>query len=133
MADFKVNPQPWMRDAVRVADDKLVKQIADDFRSYNASPRSPLSSPPQTVSVVGAGRVVGGDDAPVAGTGSGWADSPELKPPPGIDLIDEMCAQADLADRAERIRALAQTAAIQRAEAELAKQSEPKERKDKGK
>src|SRR6516162_5866083 len=56
MPDFKVNPQPWMKAAVNVADDALVKALVDDFRSYNPAPRSTLS-PPATVRVVGAGNV----------------------------------------------------------------------------
>src|SRR6516225_6079032 len=103
MPDYKVNPQPWMRDALKVADDALVKALAEDFRNYNPAPRSTLS-PPATVQIVGAGRVVGGDDKPVASTGSGWADSPEIKPPPGINLIDEMCAAEDASWRLQRAR-----------------------------
>jgi hypothetical protein len=135
MPDFKVNPQPWMRDAVKVADEKLVKQIADDFRAYNPAPRSTLS-PPATVQVVGAGRVVGGDDAPVASGGTGWASSPELKPPPGVSIIDEMCAQEDQAWRLQRAkelaaahhaRALVEAEIKQRSEEEAnKKQKEPK-------
>jgi hypothetical protein len=129
------NPFEWVNDLRRVADDKLVKQIAEDFRNYNPSPRSSLS-PPATVQVVGAGRVVGGDEAqPVAGTGSGWADSPQIKDwrAPGIDYVDAMCDAQDRVDRAARARELIEAAAIKKAEAELAKQPEPtKERKDKG-
>jgi hypothetical protein len=116
MPDYKVNPQPWVKDAVRVADDKLVRQIAEDFRAYNPSPRSPLNQPPQTVQVQGAGRVVSGDDKPVASTGTGWASSPELRPPEGINLIDEMCAAEDASWRLQRAREVAEAVALKRAE-----------------
>jgi hypothetical protein len=131
MPDYKVNPQPWMREAVNVADDKLVRQLVEDFRSYNPAPRSPLNQPPQTVQVQGAGRVVGGDDKPVASTGTGWASSPELKPPPGINLIDEMCAQEDASWRLQRARELAEAAALKRAEMEFLKtKAQPKPTKE---
>jgi hypothetical protein len=104
MPDFKVNPQPWMKAAVNVADDALVKSLVEDFRGYRPEPRSPLNQPSQTVVPVGAGKVVGGDDAPVASGGTGWADSPELKPPPGVALVDQLVAQQDLADFEARCR-----------------------------
>jgi hypothetical protein len=121
MPDYKVNPQPWVRDALKVAGDKLVADIVNDFAGYNPAPRSPLNQPPQTVQVQGAGRVVSGDDKPVASTGTGWADSPELKPPPGINLIDEMCAADDASWRLQRAREVAEVAALKRAEAEFLK------------
>jgi hypothetical protein len=122
MPDFKVNPQPWMRDAQRVADDKLVADIVNDFRSYNPAPRSPLNQPPQTVVPVGAGKVVDGSNAPVASTGTGgWVNPPSVDNwrAPGLREMDAMMDQQDAIDRAERIKALADAAAIQRAEAEI--------------
>jgi hypothetical protein len=121
MPDFKVNPQPWMRDAQRVADDKLVADIVNDFRSYNPAPRSPLNQPPQTVVPVGAGKVVDGSDAPVASGGTGWADSPQIRDwrPPGLEHMDRMMDAQDAIDRAARARELIEASAIQRAEAEI--------------
>jgi hypothetical protein len=107
MPDFKVNPQPWVKDAVRVAGDKLVADIVNDFAGYRIEPRSPLNKPPETVQVHGAGKVVGGDDAVPAGGGTGWADSLELKAPPGVSIVDELVAQQDLADFTARARELA--------------------------
>jgi hypothetical protein len=127
MPDYKVKPQPWMRDAVKVADDALVKSLVDDFRSYNPSPRSPLNSPPATANPVDAAPVKTGSDGPVASTGTGWADSPQIKDwrPPGLEHMDRMMDQADAIDKAERIRQLAEAQALSRAEAEL-KAKQPK-------
>jgi hypothetical protein len=128
MAD---DPYEWVKDLRRTVNDKLMRQIVDDFAGYNPSPRSPLSSPPATVQIQGAGRVVGGDDVPVASTGTGWADSPQLKPPPGVDLIDQMVAAQDERDLVQRAKELA-VARQARALAEAAfkepkKDKEPKE------
>jgi hypothetical protein len=126
MPDYKVNPQPWVKDAVRVADDKLVRQIAEDFRAYNPSPRSPLSSPPQTVSVGGAGRVVGGDVGPqhrpiAEQAGSGWTTPPSIDSwrAPGLEHMDRMMDAQDAIDRAARARELAGAAALKKAEAQF--------------
>jgi hypothetical protein len=121
------DPFEWVKDLRRVVGDKLMKDIVDDFRSYNPAPRSTLS-PPATVQIQGAGRVVGGSDGPVASTGTGWADSPQIKDwkAPGLEIMDRMMDQQDALDKAERIRQLAQATAIKRAEAAI-KQEEPKE------
>jgi hypothetical protein len=121
----------YVRDLAEAVPTDLVKQIAEDFRSYNPAPRS--LSPPATVQIQGAGRVVSADDVPVASTGTGWADSPQIKDwkPPGLEHMDRMMDQADAIDRAERLRKLAEAAAVQRVEAEI-KQEEDKEREDKG-
>jgi hypothetical protein len=132
MPDYKVNPQPWMRDALKVAGDKLVADIVNDFAGYNPAPRSPLNQPAQTVSVVGAGRTISGDDKPVASTGTGWADSPELKPPAGINLIDEMCAAEDASWRLQRARELAEAAALRRAEEQFLRSKAEQQLKGKG-
>jgi hypothetical protein len=116
----------WQRDLEQAVPSDLVKQISEDFRNYNISPRSPLNTPAQTVSVVGAGKVVGADDVPVASGGTGWVDSPEIKnwKPPGLELMDRMMDQQDAIDRAERIRQLAEASAIRQAEAEIKAQAE---------
>ena len=132
MPDYKVNPQPWMKDAVKVAGDKLVADIVNDFAGYNPAPRSPLNQPPQTVQVHGAGRVVSGDDKPVASTGTGWASSPELRPPEGINLIDEMCAAEDASWRLQRARELAEAAALRRAEEQFLRSKAEQQLKGKG-
>jgi hypothetical protein len=111
------DPFEWVKDLRRTVPTSLVRQIVDDFRSYDPSPRS--LTPPATVQIVGAGRTISGDDKPVASTGTGWADSPELKPPPGISLIDEMCAQEDASWRLQRAREVAEAAALKRAEAQF--------------
>jgi hypothetical protein len=126
------DPFEWVKDLRRTVPTSLVKQIVEDFRNYDPSPRS--LSPPATVQVQGAGRVVGGDDKPVASTGTGWADSPELKQPPGINLIDEMCAAEDASWRLQRAREVAEAAALRRAEEAFlkSKTEQPKPTKEKG-
>jgi len=86
------------------------------------------------VTVVGSGKVVTGTEGPqhrpidTNATNSGWVEAKSIDSwrAPGVDICDQLMDQADAIDRAERIRQLAQTAAIRRAEAELAKQPEPK-------
>jgi hypothetical protein len=122
----------WQRDLVEGVPTDLVKQISEDFRSYNPAPRS--LTPPATVTVVGSGKVVTGTEGPqhrpidTNATNSGWVEAKSIDSwrAPGVDICDQLMDQADAIDRAERIRQLAQTAAIRRAEAELAKQPEPK-------
>jgi hypothetical protein len=117
----------YMRDLVGAVPDKMVKDLVNDFRSYNPHP---AQDPNAKVVPQGAGRVVTAGDT-VAHGGSGWVEAPKVDNwrPPGIDLMDRMMDQADAIDRAQRIRALAEAAAVQRAEATI-KQDEPKEQKD---
>jgi hypothetical protein len=113
----------WQRDLIANVPDKAVKDLVSDFRNYSPTPRA---DPSAKVLPVGAGRVVGGDDT-VASTGTGgWVEPPRVDSwrPPGVDICDQLMDQADAIDRAERIRQLAQTAAIQRAEAEIKAQQE---------
>jgi hypothetical protein len=129
----------WQRDLIKTCPDDLMRSIVADNRSQPSSGGSML--PNATVSIVGAGRTVDPDVGPKyrpyvppeePADRSGWRDSPQLRPPEGVNYVDALCDQADAIDRAERIRQLAQTAAVRRAEAELARQPEPRERKDKG-
>jgi hypothetical protein len=86
------------------------------------------------VSVQGAGVVKTGDvgpqhrpiDTDATTDRSGWREAPKVDAwrAPGIEHVDRLLDQADAIDKAERIRQLAQTAAVQRAEAELIKQRE---------
>jgi hypothetical protein len=109
----------------RACDTATMRAIVNDHRVSVHLPADPSAK----VSVQGAGRVVDGETPQ---NRSGWADSPRLRQPDGVNYVDALCDHADAIDRAERLRQLAQTAAVRRAEAELAKQPEPKERKDKG-
>ena len=117
------HPNAWVGDMRSVVDTKLMQDIVSDFRNYSPTPRA---DPSAKVVPVGAGRVIDGNDTPVASTGSGWADSPQIKDwkPPGLEHMDRMMDQADAIDRAERLRQLAQTAAVRRAEAEIKAQQE---------
>jgi hypothetical protein len=117
MADFKVNPQPWMRDAVKIADNALVKSIVEDFRHGIPSSGGsviPGQRPASTVSVVGSGKVQDAGlgpkyrqyQAPPEDTAdrSGWRDAQALKPPEGVALVDELVFQQDVADLAAKGR-----------------------------
>jgi hypothetical protein len=130
----------WQRDLIKTCPDDLMKSIVADNRSQPSSGGSML--PNATVSIVGAGRTVDPDVGPKyrpyvppeePADRSGWRDSPQLRPPEGINYVDALCDHADAIDRAERLRQLAQTAAVRRAEAEIKAQAEqqpkPKERK----
>jgi hypothetical protein len=107
----------------RACDTQTLRDIVADNRVSVHLPADPNAK----VTPQGAGRVVDGETPQ---NRSGWADSPRLRQPDGVNYIDAMCDQADAIDRAERLRQLAQTAAVRKAEAELAaKQPEPKEGK----
>jgi hypothetical protein len=120
----------WQRDLERAVPTDLVRDIVAD----NRHPIHPAQDPSAKVSVMGAGRVIDGNDTPVASNGTGWVDAPKVDNwrPPGVDLCDRIADHFAALDRAERVRELGEAAAIKKAEAELAKQPEPKERKDKG-
>jgi hypothetical protein len=79
--------QEWQRDMERATPTSLVRSIADDFRRGPAGPSS----------IAGA-RSVNEPRVPSGGT-------VEVRPPPGINYIDQMC---DHADRQEKIAAIRQ-------------------------
>ena len=113
----------YMSDLVKTVPTDLVRDIVSDFRNYSPTPRA---DPSAKVVPVGACRVIDGNDAPVASTGTGgWVTPPQVdqwKGPPGIEHVDRLLDQADAIDKAERIRQLAEAAAVQRA----LKPAEPK-------
>jgi hypothetical protein len=127
MAD---DPYEWVRDLTRCVDDKLVQDLVADFRNYKAGPSG---GTPATVQIVGAGRTVTGTDTVVSG-GTGWVEAPKVDSwrPPGIDLIDQMVSAQDAVDQVQRIKELAEAAAVQRALSSAepeSKEPEPKARK----
>jgi hypothetical protein len=126
----------WVRDMTRVVDDRLMKQIAEDFRRGPPSPGPTLP----TVTPVGAGKVVDADVGPKYRPlqQGGWTTPPSIDQwkPPGLDAMDRLMDQEDLNFRAQRIKELAEAAATRRAlaaaEAELLKEHEepkPSEKK----
>ena len=127
----------WQRDLVRNVGTDQVRDIVNDFRNYSPTPRA---DPNARVLPVGAGRVIDGNDTPVASTGTGgWVEAPKVDNwrPPGVDLCDRIADHFAALDRAERIREVAQSAAVQRALSEPQEQElkpkaqEPKARGDK--
>jgi hypothetical protein len=125
----------YMSDLVGAVPDHLVKQIVQDFRSYNPHP---TQDPNAKVTPVGAGRTVtAGENVPPRG--NGWTDPPQVNDwtPPGLREMDAMMDEADRRDRAARIRELAGTQHalnLAKAAAEAAtkaQEEQPKERKDK--
>jgi hypothetical protein len=131
LAAFK-RPE-YVNDLVAAVPDQAVKDLVNDFRSYNPHP---AQDPSAKVVPQGAGRVIDGNDRPVASTGTGgWVTPPSVDSwrPPGLREMDAMMDAADLQDRLQRVKQLGEARALAQAEAELAKQPEPtKERKDKG-
>ena len=111
--------QPWEKEALRVANTDLVQSIVSDNRPAPV-PRGSASN----VQVVGAGRTVDPPDygpayrpidprlrqpsteeAPAERSErSGWQGQTELKPPPGVALVDELVFQQDVADPEARGR-----------------------------
>jgi hypothetical protein len=129
----------WQRDLINNVPDHLVKAIAADFRSYNPHP---AQDPSARVSVQGAGVVKTGDvgpqhrpiDASATTDRSGWVEAKSIDSwrPPGVDLCDRIADHFAALDRAERIREVAQSAAVQRAlKPAEPKEQEPKARGDK--
>ena len=106
--------QPWMKDAVRAVNTDLMQDIVND----NRPPPRP-AAPPSNVTVVGSGRVQDFDVGPAyrpyvpppteeapaeRSERSGWQGQTELKPPPGVALVDELVFQQDVADLEARGR-----------------------------
>jgi hypothetical protein len=131
--------EPWELDLINNVGDKAVRDLVNDFRSFD--PHRP-QDPSAKVSVQGAGVVKTGDVGPQhrpidtnATNSGGWQEAPKVDAwrPPGVDICDQLVDQQDAIDRAERIRQLAQASAIRRAEAELIKQRSEEETSKKGK
>jgi hypothetical protein len=76
-------------------DDAMLRDIVTDLRKPPTLPASP------TVGVVGAGRVVTGNDGAKHG---GWANTPSIDNwrPPDQRIFDQLMDQRDALDRAER-------------------------------
>jgi hypothetical protein len=121
----------WMRDLVQNVDDRLVRDIVNDFRSYDPGPSMGQAA---KVIPVDAGKVVTGTDGPAHTPHRGWQESPRVDSwrPPGEAVMNALLDQQDALDKAKRIRKLAEAAAVRRAEAELLKERE-EERKPKDK
>jgi hypothetical protein len=125
----------WMEDLVRNVGDKAVRDLVNDFRSYNPHP---AQDPSAKVVPQGAGRVVTGDvgpqHRPIAEQGSGWTTPPSIDSwrPPGVDICDQLVDQQDAIDRAERIRQLGEAAALRRAEEQFLRGKAEQQPKGKG-
>jgi hypothetical protein len=129
----------YVRDLAQAVPTSVVKDIVSDFRSYNPHP---AQDPSARVSVQGAGVVKTGDvgpqhrpvDTDATTDRSGWREAPKVDAwrAPGIEHVDRLLDQADAIDKAERIRQLAEAAAVQRAlKPAEPKVQEPKARGDK--
>jgi hypothetical protein len=108
-----------MKDAVRAVGTNLLQDIVNDNRP------APTKAPSANVTVVGSGRVQEPELGPAyrpykppeedtPTDRSGWRGSTPLKPPEGIDLIDEMVAAQDQKDLAERVKQAAAQAQFRR-------------------
>ena len=120
----------WQRDLAAAVPDRLVKEIAADFRSYNPHP---AQDPSAKVSVQGAGVVKTGDVGPQhrpvdpsATNSGGWVEAKSIDSwrPPGLREMDAMMDAADLQDRLERVKQLGEAKALLQAEAEIKAQQE---------
>ena len=120
----------YMRDLVDAVPDRLVKEIAQDFRSYNPHP---AQDPSAKVSVQGAGVVKTGDVGPQhrpvdpsATNSGGWVEAKSIDSwrPPGLREMDAMMDAADLQDRLQRVKELGEARALLQAEAEIKAQQE---------
>ena len=106
------DPFDWVRDLRRVVDDKLMRDIVNDFRSYNPAPRS--LTPPATANPVDAAPVKTGDVGPQHRPldRSGWVDAPKVDAwrPPGLEHCDRLMDHQDALDRAARVEELVKAA-----------------------
>jgi hypothetical protein len=94
MTDQRQKPAPlqeWQQDMIRTVPDSLVRDLVSDFRR-GPSVRSSLASSVQSEK----------PRAPSSGT-------TEVKPPPGINYIDQMCEAQDRIDRAAAARVRVET------------------------
>jgi hypothetical protein len=109
--DYRVPPQPWVRAAVNVCDTDLLKAIVADNRNPPSSGGSHLPN----VQIVGAPRVQTPDVGPkyrayqpppedTPADRSGWREQTPLRPPEGVNYVDALCDQQDLADFEARCR-----------------------------
>jgi hypothetical protein len=98
----------WVRRSRKVVDDQLMRDIVGDARRGDIHARASVIPQPKA-----------SQQTETPTDRSGWQEQRPLRPPEGINYIDELCDQADAQDRAQRIRQLVETAALQRAEAEL--------------
>jgi hypothetical protein len=96
----------WQRDLVENVPDRLVRQIAQDFRNFNPHP---AQDPRAKVVPQGAGKVVTPGEVEAPQDRSGWRDSPQLRQPDGVNYVDALCDDEDRRFRAQRIRELAGT------------------------
>ena len=116
----------YMADLANAVPTDVVKSLVSDFRRGPAS----LGGSTATVQVVGAGRVIDGDDVKRGTTSqNGWVEAPSTSnwKPPGLSIMDAMMDQQDAIDRAARARELAEAARNLRAlaEAEQALEAKP--------
>jgi hypothetical protein len=101
----------WVVDLVRNVPTDLVRDVVNDNRGDR-----PLSGATPKVQIQGAGTVTTGDGGPKYRPyqptaddtdRSGWRDAPQLKPPPGLEIIDAMVAAQDERDLVQRANELA--------------------------
>jgi hypothetical protein len=123
--------EEWQRDLVSNVDDRAVRDIVNDLRSYDPSPSMGKAA---KVTVQGAGVVKDADPGPAYrpyAEKGGWVEAPKVDSwrPPGIDTIDAMCSAQDAIDKAERIRVLAE--AIRNTRTLVEAEREAKESQDK--
>jgi hypothetical protein len=101
----KQKPEPlpeWARDAVAAEPVGFMREVVND--AYRGISQTASLIPPRQRSEEKPRQVSGG--------------TVEVKPPPGIDLIDRMCIQQDRLDRAAAVRVRVETEAVERAMAE---------------
>jgi len=142
MADRRALEE-YERDLLKIADDRLVADIVNDFRTYSPTPRA---DPKATATPMGAGRVTTPDIGPKYRAyvppdeptdRSGWTTPPSVDRwrAPGLEHCDRLMDQQDAADRLARVKELGEAQALARAEAEFlrSKQREAEDNKPKGK
>jgi hypothetical protein len=120
--------EEWQRDLIANVGDKLIADIVADNRSRPSTGGSMI---PNKVTVVGAGRVIDGDDVKRGTTG--WQPAPSIDnwKPPGLEAMDRMMDQQDAIDRAARARELAEAAAVIRALIEAEREAREEEHQEK--
>jgi hypothetical protein len=91
----------WMRPMLDVVDDKLMRQIAEDFRRGPPPPGPTLPK----ATPIDAGRVVTGTDGAAHTPHRGWSEAPKLpQDPPGWSGVEALLDAEDRAWREQRQR-----------------------------
>jgi hypothetical protein len=106
MGQYDEGPS-WLQRSLGACSNKMMADIINDNRGDRPTSGSMIPSQPSKVVPVGSGKVVTAGESEAPQDRSGWRDSPQLRQPDGVSLVDQLVDQQDLLDFAARARELA--------------------------